>query len=201
MEIVLATHNLDKCKELQQLFNNTNIKIYTLQDFPEIGDIIEDGNTLKENAFIKSQTVYNLTKIPVVSDDTGLFVDALNGKPGIFSARYAGDNCSYSDNVNKLLIEMENIDTSFRTATFKTVVTYISKDLELVAEGSVKGIITKKPKGNKGFGYDPIFYVTELKKTFAEMDTDEKHKFSHRSRSINNLQQLFREHKLFSNKA
>ena len=201
MEIVLATHNLDKCKELQQLFNNTNIKIYTLQDFPEIGDIIEDGNTLKENAFIKSQTVYNLTKIPVVSDDTGLFVDALNGKPGIFSARYAGDHCSYSDNVNKLLIEMENIDTSFRTATFKTVVTYISKDLELVAEGSVKGIITKKPKGNKGFGYDPIFYVTELKKTFAEMDTDEKQKFSHRSRSINNLQQLFREHKLFSNKA
>lgn len=201
MEIVLATHNLDKCKELQQSFNNTNIKIYTLQDFPEIGDIIEDGNTLKENAFIKSQTVYNLTKIPVVSDDTGLFVDALNGKPGIFSARYAGEGCSYSDNVNKLLIEMENIDTSFRTATFKTVVTYISKDLELVAEGSVKGIITKKPKGNKGFGYDPIFYVTELKKTFAEMDTDEKQKFSHRSRSINNLQQLFREHKLFSNKA
>ena len=201
MEIVLATHNLDKCKELQKSFNNTNIKIYTLQDFPEIGDIIENGDTLKENAFIKSRTVYNLTKIPTVSDDTGLFVDVLNGEPGIFAARYAGEGCSYSDNVNKLLIEMKNIDISLRTATFKTVVTYVSKELELVAEGSVKGIITEKPKGNKGFGYDPIFYVTELNKTFAEMDIDEKQKISHRSRSINNLQQLFREHQLFSNKS
>ena len=201
MEIVLATHNLDKCKELQKSFNNTNIKVYTLQDFPEIGDIIEDGDTLEENAFIKSRTVYNLTKIPTVSDDTGLFVDVLNGEPGIFAARYAGEGCSYSDNVNKLLIEMKNIDISLRTATFKTVVTYVSKDLELVAEGSVQGSITEKPKGNKGFGYDPIFYVTELKKTFAEMDIDEKQKISHRSRSINNLQQLFREHKLFSNKS
>ena len=201
MEIVLATHNLDKCKELQKSFNNANIKVYTLQDFPKIGDIIEDGDTLEENAFIKSRTVYNLTKIPTVSDDTGLFVDALNGKPGIFAARYAGEDCSYSDNVNKLLIEMKNIDISLRTATFKTVVTYVSKDLELVAEGSVQGSITEKPKGNKGFGYDPIFYVTELKKTFAEMDIDEKQKISHRSRSINNLQQLFREHKLFSNKS
>ena len=199
MEIVLATHNLDKCKELQKSFNNTNIKVYTLQDFPEIGDIIEDGDTLEENAFIKSRTVYNLTKIPTVSDDTGLFVDALNGEPGIFAARYAGEGCSYSNNVNKLLIEMKNIDISLRTATFKTVVTYVSKDLELVAEGSVQGSITEKPKGNKGFGYDPIFYVTELKKTFAEMDIYEKQKISHRSRSINNLQQLFREHKLFSN--
>ena len=196
MEIVLATHNLDKCKELQKSFHNTSIKVYTLQDFPTIEDIIENGDTLEENAFIKSRTVYNLTKIPTVSDDTGLFVDALNGEPGIFAARYAGEDCSYSDNVNKLLIEMKNIDISLRTATFKTVVTYVSKDLELVAEGSVKGIITEKPKGNKGFGYDPIFYVTELKKTFAEMDIDEKQKISHRSRSINNLQQLFREHKL-----
>ena len=201
MEIVLATHNLDKCKELQKSFNNANIKVYTLQDFPKIRDIIEDGDTLEENAFIKSRTVYNLTKIPTVSDDTGLFVDALNGEPGIFAARYAGEGCSYSDNVNKLLIEMKNIDISLRTATFKTVVTYVSKDLELVAEGSVQGSITEKPKGNKGFGYDPIFYVTELKKTFAEMDIDEKQKISHRSRSINNLQQLFREHKLFSNKS
>ena len=200
MEIILATHNLDKCKELQNSFYSTNIKIYTLKDFPEIKDIVEDGSTLKENAFIKSRTVYNLTKIPTVSDDTGLFVDALNGAPGIYSARYAGKNCSYLDNVNKLLIDMKNITDSLRTATFKTITTYVSKDLELVAEGSVKGIITEKPKGNQGFGYDPIFYVPELQKTFAEMDIDEKQKISHRSRAIDNLQQLFREHQLFSNK-
>ena len=199
MEIILATHNLDKCKELQNSFYSTNIKIYTLKDFPEIKDIIEDGSTLKENAFIKSRTVYKLTKIPTVSDDTGLFVDALNGAPGIYAARYAGKNCSYIDNVNKLLIDMKNITHSLRTATFKTITTYVSKDLELVAEGSVKGIITEKPKGNKGFGYDPIFYVPKLKKTFAEMDINEKQKISHRAQSISNLQKLFSEHQLFSN--
>ena len=200
MEIILATHNLDKCKELQESFSDTNIKVYTLKNFPEIDEIIEDGNTLEENAFIKSRTVFNKTGIPTISDDTGLFVEALNGDPGIFSARYAGENCSYDDNVNKLLIEMKNIDYSLRKATFKTVVTYVSKDLELVAEGSVKGIITKKPRGNQGFGYDPIFYVSELQKTFAEMDINEKQQISHRSRAIDNLQQLFREHKLFSEK-
>ena len=199
MEIILATHNLDKCKELQASFNDTNIKVYTLKDFPEIDDIIEDGDTLEANAFIKSRTVFNKTGIPTISDDTGLFISALNGEPGIFSARYSGENCSYMDNVNKVLTEMNNIDISLREATFKTVVTYVSKDLELVAEGSVKGIITKKPKGNKGFGYDPIFYVPELQRTFAEMDINEKQKISHRSRAIDNLQKLFREHKLFSN--
>ena len=201
MEIILATHNLDKCKELQASFNDTKIKVVTLKDFPEISDIVEDGDSLEENAFIKSRTVFHKTGIPTISDDTGLFISALNGEPGIFSARYSGENCSYADNVNKVLIEMNNIDISFREATFKTVVTYVSKDLELVAEGSVKGIITKKPKGNKGFGYDPIFYVPELQKTFAEMDINEKQKISHRSRAIDNLQKLFRENKLFSNKS
>ena len=199
MEIILATHNLDKCKELQASFNDTKIKVFTLKDFPEISDIVEDGDSLEANAFIKSRTVFHKTGIPTISDDTGLFISALNGEPGIFSARYSGENCSYMDNVNKVLIEMNNIDKPLRKATFKTVVTYVSKDLELVAEGSVKGIITKKPKGNKGFGYDPIFYVPELQKTFAEMDINEKQKISHRSRAIDNLQKLFRENKLFSN--
>ena len=201
MEIILATHNLDKCKELQASFDDINIKVYTLKNFPEIDDIIEDGDTLEANALIKSRTVFNKTGIPTISDDTGLFIAALNGDPGVFSARYSGENCSYADNVNKVLIEMNNIDIPLREATFKTVVTYVSKDLELVAEGSVKGIITKKPKGNKGFGYDPIFYVPELQKTFAEMDINEKQKISHRSRAIDNLQKLFREHKLFSDKS
>ena len=199
MEIILATHNLDKCKELQAALNSSKIKISTLQDFPEIGEIIEDGKNLEENAFIKSKTVYNLTKISTISDDTGLYVDALNGDPGIFSARYAGENCSYIDNVDKLLFNMKNIDDSLRKATFKTVVTYVSQDLELVAEGSVKGIITRKPKGGNGFGYDSIFYVPSHNKTFAEMDINEKQTCSHRSVAISNLQTLFEEHKLLSN--
>jgi|TARA_B100000427_G_C15451464_1_gene569770 non-canonical purine NTP pyrophosphatase (RdgB/HAM1 family) len=193
MEMILATHNLDKCKELQATFIDTNIKILTLQDFPDIEEIIEDGNTLEENAFIKSKTVFNLTNIPTISDDTGLEVDALNGAPGIYSARYAGEQCSYSDNVNKLLLDMENIEEKNRTATFKTVVTYVSKDLELVAEGSVKGLITRKPYGKKGFGYDPIFYVFSENKTFAEMNINEKQKCSHRGNAIANLKKLFKD--------
>ena len=197
MKIILATHNIDKCKELQKAFKSYKIKIYTLQDFPEIGEIIEDGDSLEENAFIKSRTVFNLTKIPTISDDTGLYVDALNGDPGIFSARYAGEDCSYLDNVNKLLTNMKNIDDSHRAATFKTVVTYVSQDLELVADGSVQGFITRNKKGNKGFGYDPIFYVKKYKKTFAEMDINEKQTCSHRAIAISNLQTLFEEHRLF----
>jgi len=199
MELILATHNLDKRKELERAFKGTQITIYTLKDFPEIGEIIEDGDTLEENAFIKSRAVFSLTKIPTVSDDTGLEVDALNGKPGVYSARYAGEQSSYSDNVNKLLYDMKNIKQQFRTAAFKTVVTYVSHDLELVAEGSVQGTITKKPFGKQGFGYDPIFYVLSHQKTFAEMSVDEKNKCSHRGQAIANLKGLFKKYKLLSN--
>lgn len=196
MEIILATHNLDKCKELQRSLSNSKIKILTLKDFPDISEIIEDGLSLEENAFIKSRTVFNITKIPTISDDTGLFVDALNGDPGIYSARYAGDKCSYTDNVNKLLFKMKNVDKKLRTASFKTIVTFVSQDLELVAEGSVKGNITRKTYGNKGFGYDPIFYVLDGNKTFAEMNVNEKQRFSHRGNAIANLKKLFKENNI-----
>jgi len=196
MEIILATHNLDKCKELQESLSDYNIKVLTLSDFPEIKEIIEDGNTLEENAFIKSRTVFNLTKIPTISDDTGLEVDALKGAPGIYSARYAGPNASYNDNVSKMLKELKGIDQKYRTATFKTVVTFVSNDLELVSEGSVKGFITEKPYGNSGFGYDPIFYVSEKNKTFSEMNINEKKQCSHRGKAIANLKQLFKENNI-----
>ena len=197
MEIILATHNLDKSKELQESLRDSKIKILTLSDFPEIGEIVEDGNSLEENAFIKSRTVFNLTNIPTISDDTGLEVDALNGAPGIYSARYAGINASYTDNVNKMLNQLKNVEKNLRTATFKTVVTFVSNDLELVSEGSVKGFITEKPSGNSGFGYDPIFYVIEKNKTFSEMNINEKKECSHRGKAIANLKQLFKENNIF----
>ena len=198
MKIILATHNIDKCKELQKSLNNQSVEIVTLKSYPSISEIVEDGQTLLENAFIKSRTVFKLTNIPTISDDTGLFVDALDGQPGIYSARYAGENCTYIDNVNKLLNDMYNIKKSLRSATFKTVVTYVSKDLELVAEGSVKGFITEKPKGENGFGYDPIFNVEKLNKTFAQMTMNEKKSISHRARAINNLVSLLNSHNLFN---
>ena len=109
MKIVLATHNRDKCAEMTAILGKLSIDLLSLDDFPEIDEIIEDGNTIEENALIKARKVYEMTKIPSWADDTGLKVDALNGEPGIYSARYAGENCSYSDNVNKLLKNMENI--------------------------------------------------------------------------------------------
>ena len=193
MKVVIATHNEDKLKEIKKHLESFSFNVLSLDSFPEIGEIIEDGKTLTDNALIKAREVFEKTGLPTISDDTGLEVDALDGKPGVYSARYAGENCTYSDNVNKLLLDMENIEEKNRTATFKTVVTYVSKDLELVAEGSVKGLITRKPYGRKGFGYDPIFYVFSENKTFAEMNINEKQKCSHRGNAIANLKKLFKD--------
>ena len=199
MKVVIATHNEDKLKEILTHLESFSFNVLSLKKFPKIGEIIEDGHTLTDNALIKAREVFDKTGLPTISDDTGLEVDALNGEPGVYSARWAGENCTYADNVNKLLYDMQNIKQQFRTAVFKTVVTYVSHDLELVAEGSVQGTITKKPFGKQGFGYDPIFYVLSHQKTFAEMSVDEKNKCSHRAQAIANLKGLFKKYKLLSN--
>ena len=187
MKIVVATHNKDKFKELYHGLKSLKIELLSLEDFPEIGEIIENGNTLEENALIKARTVNQLTSLPAISDDTGLFVDALNGDPGIYSARYAGENSTYLDNVNKMLHEMKNIPEGNRQAKFNTVMAYVDGKRELIAEGFVKGIISNKIKGIGGFGYDSIFYVCNKGKTFSEMSIKEKNLISHRSRAIDAL--------------
>ena len=187
MKIVIATHNKDKYKELHFGLKSLDINLKSLFDFPDIGEIIEDGDTLKENALIKARTVFKMTSLPSISDDTGLEVDALNGAPGIYTARYAGENCSYLDNVNKMLHEMKDISNENRSATFKTVMAYVDGNVELTCEGIVKGTITRTIKGVGGFGYDSIFYSNEKKKTFAEMTIEEKNLVSHRSKAISNL--------------
>ena len=187
MKIVVATHNKDKFKELYHGLKSLKIELLSLEDFPEIGEIIENGNTLEENALIKARTVNQLTSLPAISDDTGLFVDALNGDPGIYSARYAGKNSTYLDNVNKMLHEMKNIPEGKRQAKFSTVMAYVDGKRELIAEGFVKGIISNKIKGIGGFGYDSIFYIRNKGKTFSEMSIEEKNLISHRSRAIDAL--------------
>lgn len=187
MKIVVATHNKDKFKELYHGLKSLKIELLSLEDFPEIGEIIENGNTLEQNALIKARTVNQLTTLPAISDDTGLFVDALNGDPGIYSARYAGENSTYLDNVNKMLHEMKNIPEGKRQAKFSTVMAYVDGKRELIAEGFVKGIISNKIKGIGGFGYDSIFYVCNKGKTFSEMSIEEKNLISHRSRAIDAL--------------
>ncbi len=187
MKIVIATHNKDKFKELYVGLSTFNIELLSLYDFPEIGEIIEDGKTLKDNALIKARTVHKITSLPTISDDTGLAVDALNGEPGVYSARYAGENCTYLDNVNKMLLEMKDVPENKRSATFSTVMAYVDDKRELTVKGVVEGIITDKIKGIGGFGYDSIFYVCNKGKTFSEMSIEEKNLISHRSKAIEAL--------------
>tara|TARA_B100001559_G_scaffold62024_1_gene49918 strand:- start:435 stop:1037 length:603 start_codon:yes stop_codon:yes gene_type:complete len=192
-EIVIATHNPDKKKEMVVALCDLGVNILTLDNFPEIGEIEETGSTLLENSLIKARTVFAKTGIPTIADDTGLEVDALNGAPGIYSARYAGTNVTYEDNVRKLLTEMSSIDIKSRTARFKTVISFSYNNKELWTEGVIEGSITEHPIGEKGFGYDPVFRVIETGKTFAEMTKKEKNKISHRGVALKKMSKLLME--------
>jgi len=190
MKIILATHNRDKEKELQKSLEGLNVKICSLFDFPNIGEIEETGTTLLENSLLKARTVFDITGIPTIADDTGLEVDYLDGAPGVYSARYAGNNVSYQDNVDKLLIELDGVPHERRTARFRTVVTYIDKNEELWTEGYIDGIISETIIGDRGFGYDPVFFVPYKEKTFAELSSDEKNKISHRGIALQKLRKI-----------
>ena len=183
-KIVIASSNKHKISEIsikiQPFFN----EILSLTDFPEIGEIIEDGNTIEENSFIKSRTAFEYTKIASIADDTILEVDALNGDPGLFTARYAGENATYEENMTKLLESLDGIEDSYRTARFKTIISYVDGKDDFHVEGSIEGKILNTRVGNNGFGYDPIFYSTELNLSLAEMDSDQKNKISHRGLAI-----------------
>jgi len=192
-EIVIATHNPDKKKEMVVALCDLDSNILTLDNFPEIGEIEETGSTLLENSLIKARTVFAKTGIPTIADDTGLEVDALNGAPGIYSARYAGTNVTYEDNVRKLLTEMSSIDIKSRAARFKTVISFSYNNKELWTEGVIEGSITENPIGEKGFGYDPVFRVIETGKTFAEMTKKEKNKISHRGVALKKMSKLLME--------
>lgn len=192
-EIVIATHNPDKKKEIMIALRELGVNILSLDSFPEIGEIEETGSTLLENSLIKARTVSAVTGKPAIADDTGLEVDALNGAPGIYSARYAGINVSYEDNIRKLLSEMSSFDMGSRTARFRTVVSFHSSNEELWTEGVIEGSITMNAIGKGGFGYDPVFRVRKTGKTFAEMTRQEKNRISHRGLALEKMCQLLKE--------
>ena len=192
-DIVIATHNPDKKKEILIALRELGVNILSLDNFPEISEIEETGSTLLENSLIKARTVSAITGIPAIADDTGLEVDALNGAPGIYSARYAGINVSYEDNVRKLLSEMSSTDMDSRTARFRTVVSFHSTNKELWTEGVIEGSITMRAIGTGGFGYDPVFKVEQTGKTFAEMTRREKNKISHRGVALEKMCKLLKE--------
>ena len=174
-------------EEMAAILDHLPIEILTLDLYPEIGDIPETGDTLKDNAFIKAQTVHDFTGLPALADDTGLEVDALDGAPGVFSARYAGENATFADNCNKMLDALDGKPSKERTARFRTVIAFVKQEEKLWTEGLVEGLILDQRKGSGGFGYDSIFYYPELKKTFAELKKSEKNNISHRGKALRNF--------------
>ncbi len=190
MKLIIATHNSDKEKELRSVLDDCPVEVMSLEQFPEIGDIEETGSTLYENAKLKADTVNRVTNLPCLGDDTGLEVDALGGAPGVYSARYAGDNVSYEDNMMKLLSELRSTPSEKRTARFRTIIFYTDGNRELYTQGEIQGIITKSPRGVNGFGYDPVFYIPEVKKTMAELTSAEKNKLSHRGQAMRKFRKL-----------
>ena len=190
MKLIIATHNNDKEKELKSVLDDFPVEVMSLDQFPEIGEIEETGSTLYENAKLKAVTVNKITNMPCLGDDTGLEVDALSGAPGVYSSRYAGENVSYEDNVMKLLRELRSTPSDKRTARFRTIIFYTDGDRELYTQGEIQGVITENPRGTNGFGYDPVFYIPEVKKTMAELTSAEKNILSHRGQAMRKFRKL-----------
>jgi len=184
MRLVIATHNIHKVAEVRQILDQ-RIELLTLDDIGFKGEIPESERTIEGNAIQKAYFVYNRYKISCFADDTGLEIDALNGEPGVFSARYAGESCNFDNNMKKVLSAMQFIQN--RSARFRTVIALLLEGKLKTFEGVVTGEILNERKGEKGFGYDPIFQPSGLKQSFAEISLDEKNKISHRAIAVRKL--------------
>lgn len=180
--ILIASANPQKIDELIQIIEPIGIELKSTRDFPSGADVIEDRPDLQGNAIKKACYWNRFTGLPALADDTGLEVDALGGAPGVHSARYAGENGTYKQNVNKLLRELNGI--SNRKAQFRTVIAFVDGDKEHLFEGICMGQIIHEPRGNKGFGYDPVFVPDGYNQTFAELISEEKNRISHRGRAL-----------------
>lgn len=181
-KLVLASRNKNKIEEMKTLVSHLGIEVFSALDFPDLEEVEEDKPTLEGNALKKARYVHKQTGIPALSDDTGLEVEALNGEPGVYSARYAGENATYQDNVLKLLSALKN--ASNRDAQFRTVVALVDGNKEYTFEGVCRGTIIEEQRGKKGFGYDPIFMPEEFAETFAQMDASIKNLISHRGKAV-----------------
>lgn len=193
MKIILATRNNHKIEEIKKILADSKIEILTLKDFPDVPEIEETGKTLEENAVLKAKKVFSVTGMPALADDSGLEVDALDGAPGVISARFAGPECSYKDNNLKLLRLLKGVPREKRGATFRCVVALaLSQDDIRVVKGKVKGIITESEIGENGFGYDPVFFHPESGKNFAELGREEKNRISHRGIAFGKARKLIK---------
>jgi XTP/dITP diphosphohydrolase len=193
MELVLATRNQHKVAEISGMLKDLGIRVRSLAEFRDAPEVIEDGATYEENALKKARSAATFTGKPVLADDTGLEVDALEGRPGVHAARFAGEGCSYQDNINKLLTVLKGVPKDQRAARFVCVLALVMPDgREELVRGELEGWITEKPAGVGGFGYDPVFFSPQAEKTLAELSSDEKNRISHRWRAIERARELFK---------
>jgi len=191
IEVVIATRNSGKLREIRAILSPLGLKILSLRDFPEVPEIIEDGQTFEENAVKKAAVVSRQTGRMAVADDSGLAVDALQGRPGVFSSRYAGEKATDAQRYQKLLKEMAGTPQGKRGAAFICAMAVASpKGKVEMVKGECRGEIAFAPKGSHGFGYDPVFYLPERGKTMAELEPDVKNRISHRAQALEKLKQV-----------
>lgn len=186
MKIVFASQNKGKTKEVRDLFSDTNFEIYSLNDFPEPLDVVEDKDTFEGNAKKKAYEAFQTYKLPAIADDSGLCVEQLNGEPGVYSARYAGEGCTYDDNNRKLIAALRDLPQPHK-AKFVTCAVYYDGTDYIICMGEFNGTIIEEKRGTNGFGYDPVFVPEGSAKTLAEMSLEEKNKISHRSKAFKEL--------------
>ncbi|MEE9224824.1 MAG: XTP/dITP diphosphatase [Bacteroidota bacterium] len=192
--LVLATRNSNKAREIKEILKRTDVQIQTVNDFPYIGEIREEGATFEENALLKARTVFEKTKFPALADDSGFEVFYLNMRPGIFSARYSGANHSDESNNRKILEELQGVPDRRRRARFRCVMAFVAHGVERVVEGSCSGKIVVEPRGSNGFGYDPLFLPMGYTQTFAELAPDVKNTISHRARALEQILPILRDY-------
>lgn len=199
MKIIIATHNKNKVKEISQILDIPDIELISLSDF-NFPQTIEDKDSFKDNALKKAREAFCYTNVTAIADDSGLEVDAINGEPGVYSARFAGENATNEENNKKLLEKMKNIPEEERTARFRCSLALVSKDFEIVTEGVSEGIILNELKGNKGFGYDPLFFYPPLGLSFGELNSEQKNEISHRAKAFDKMKsflEFIKERNLF----
>lgn len=186
MKIIFATGNKGKLREVKNIFSSSEFEVISLSDIGFTEEIEETGSTFEENAYIKAETIFKKYKIPVIADDSGLAVEQLNNRPGVYSARYAGESATYADNNKKLLKELSSFETPHK-AQFLCCAVFVNEKNKMSVLGKLNGEIINESKGENGFGYDPIFKPINSDVTLAEMSLDDKNKISHRAMAFNLL--------------
>ena len=192
-KIVLATRNKHKILEIKTILHDLPLEILTLNDFPDVPVLREDGATFQDNSMQKAQAVYGRTKLAALADDSGLEVFFLNGRPGVLSARYAGEGASDEQNNEKLLGQMRGVAPRRRKAQFRAVLTLLDEKGVDVTEGICSGTLAESGRGTNGFGYDPIFIPSGFSRTYAELTAEEKNQISHRARALAAMREVLRQ--------